>query len=196
MTARRRSQRQRVSGFGLMIGLAAIFVVMVGLTALQTRQIAAIPTATLPPEAAFRRVFPELAVLDIVAIRLRNPETGGSFTMSRSEADGTWLNADTGEPMPAEEATTIARTIALLPHTETIPLEDGADLRPYGFLPLGIFAIEFIMANEETHFVVIGDRAPADISYFAIVDERPEIYLLNRAAVDYLIQEYRSNRAG
>lgn len=197
MTKRRRSTRQRVSGYGLLIGLGVVFVGLIALTLVQTQQIAARPTPTLlPPEAAFQRVFPELAVLDLAAIRLRNPETGGSFTMQRSEVDGTWLNADTGEPMPADEATTIARTIALLPHSETIPLEDSADLTPYGFLPLGIFSIEIVLLNEEAHFVVIGDLAPSDTAYFALVDERPEMYLLNRAAVDFLIQEYRSNRVG
>lgn len=176
------------SGRRTLVLFALIFAALLGLTLLQNRQQAEQPTPT--PEVTFFRVFPDIAVLDIQAIRLRNPAGDESFTINRAD-DGTWTAPDRAGTLDANAAGSIARTMVLLPYTRTLPLEADAPLETYGFQPTPVLMVEFILVNGEVHAVAVGFRTPSQTGYYAIVDDRPDLYVLERAAVDYLISILR-----
>ncbi len=163
---------------------ALIFLVLLALTLVQNRQVAEQPTPT--PEVTFFRVFPDIAVLDIQAIRLRNPAGDESFTISRAE-DGTWQAPEFEGTLDENAASSIARTMVLLPYTRTLPLEADTPLDTYGFQPTPVLMVEFILVTGEVHAVAVGFRTPSETGYYAIVDDRPDLYVLERAAVDFLI---------
>jgi hypothetical protein len=168
-----------------LIVLGAIFIVLVALTLLQSGQP---PARQRPTPRPLYLVYDDLPVLDMLAIRLRVPDGDAGLTLTRAD-DGTWTRPDGGW-IDADTATAIARTIALLPYLRTIEPESD-DLSAFGFLPRGIFSIEVVLVDGSARAIEIGDLARSNDGYFAVVDDRPEIYLLQRAAVDFLIQQYQ-----
>lgn len=171
---------------GLII-LLVIFGVLGLLTFLQQRQEpqVVVPTGAVP----FYRVFPDLAVLDIGGIRVRSPENDQSFTLARGE-DGTWQAPGSEGTLDTEIASDIARTMALLPYIAIVTAAD-ADTTLYGFQPEGILSLEIALSDGTNHVVAIGYRTPTETGYYAFVDERPELYILDRAPIDYLISQLR-----
>ncbi|MGQ9907556.1 MAG: hypothetical protein ACUVS2_01855 [Candidatus Flexifilum sp.] len=168
-----------------LIVLGAIFIVLVALTLLQSGQP---PARQRPTPRPLYLVYDDLPVLDMLAIRLRVPDGDAGLTLTRAD-DGTWMRPDGGW-IDADTATAIARTIALLPYLRTIEPESD-DLSAFGFLPRGIFSIEVVLVDGSARAIEIGDLARSNDGYFAVVDDRREIYLLQRAAVDFLIQQYQ-----
>lgn len=165
--------------------LALVFIALVALTLVQSN----LPSGTPTPSArALYLVYDDLPVLSMLAIRLRIPGQDEGLTLVRDDA-GTWTRAD-GAAIDADTASSIARTVALLPYLRTITPESD-DLSAFGFLPRGIFGIEAVLVDGTTAAIEIGDLARSDDGYFAVVDDRPDIYLLHRPAVDFLIQQYQ-----
>jgi len=167
--------------------LAAVFAALAVITVLQNRSLspeAAAPTAA--PTGTFQRVFPDLAVLDIQAIRLENPVDGATFTISRAQ-DGTWTAPGSQGTLDTEVATAIARTVVLLPYEISIPLTEDLDMGTYGFQPHARLYIQVLLSNGGTHVVAVGALTPSQTNYYALVDERDTIYLLEAHAVAFLI---------
>jgi len=167
--------------------LVAVFV---GLAALLMVQNSASnrpePTSTLLGNAIFRDFAPD----DIQAIRLRSPESGESFSIVRAD-DGTWTSDSSGT-LVQEEANGIARTMVAMTYNSTFALPDGQNLTTYGFTPEGVLAVEIVLSSGESHAVAVGYRTPTEDNYYAIVDDRTELYLIMRAPVDYLISRLKS----
>jgi hypothetical protein len=126
---------------------------------------------------------------DVQAVRLRAPSTNQTLTITRA-ADGTWITPDHEGVLNQNAAVVIARTFALLPYDRTVP--QLGDLSDYGFQSEGTLSLEAVMISGETHGVLVGARAPSDSVYYALVDDRPEIYLIHRAAIDFLISQLRT----
>lgn len=147
-------------------------------------------TATALGTPIFTQVFPGLAVLDIQAIRLRNPDADRALTITRAEND-VWTipNNEAGVSLDADTASTIARTIVLLHYQRTLPLPEDGDLTGYGFNPSGILFVEVLLKTGEGHIVAVGALSGQRTTYYALVDDRQEIYLLERAPVDFLITQ-------
>ncbi len=174
--------------------LFAIFVFLTGIVLLQpdvgkifTRN----NTPTAEPTSPFTRVYPDLAVLEIRAIQLQSPITSESFTMGRA-ADGSWIAPDLDAPLDQEQASNIARTIVLLPYTYTTPLPEDGNLEQFGFRPYGAFLILVSLNDGSEHAVAIGDPLQAGPEFYACVDDScaddtPEIYIVQRGPVDYLV---------
>ncbi len=172
----------------MLIILAMVFVVAATLLAFQrTQQTEVRPT----PVVAYHFVFPEVAATDIQAIRLRNPVTGDSLSMARA-ADGSWTLPEISGTLNPTDANGIAQTMVLLPFSRTLPLSEAEDLQTYGFTPEGIFAIEFVLSNGTSHAVAVGYRTPTDNSYYGLIDDRGDLYLLERPAIDYLISRLKN----
>lgn len=144
-----------------------------------TPEITAIPTGML------LRVFPELAVLDIQAIRLEAPASGHTFTISRS-VDGAWTTPDERTSLQDGDASAIARTLVLLPYARSINITLDTDFAAYGFEDGPRLLFQIIMRDGSGHAVAVGALAPDNATYFALVDERDELYLIERGPVDYL----------
>lgn len=130
-------------------------------------------------------VFPEVRVLDILTINLRDPDSELQFTLTRAP-DGTWTTAQPGT-LDAEAASEIARTIVLLPVVRTLAVDTGGDLSQYGFAPNGTIFIQFLTTDEIEHGLAIGGFLPDRSGFYALVDDRPDLYIIPRGPVDYLI---------
>jgi hypothetical protein len=167
----------------MLLVLAAVFAVLLVITIIQTAE------SAKPQRLPFERVYPSMDDDDVQAVRLRAPDTDITFTISRAP-DGTWMTPDHQGSLDQVVAANIARTIALLPYDRTVP--QLGDLSDYGFESEGRMALEVVMRTGETHGVLIGARAPSGSVYYALVDERPEIYLLYRNAIDFLITQLRT----
>ena len=176
----RRSDR---TGRRTLIGLAAVFAVLLVVNIIQSGE------SSKPRRLPFERVYPTMDDDDVQAVRLRAPSTNTTFTITRAP-DGRWLTPDHEGTLDQNAAVVIARTIALLPYDRTVP--QMGDLSDYGFESEGTMTLEAIMTSGETHGVLVGARAPSDSVYYALVDDRPEIYLIHRAAIDFLISQLRT----
>lgn len=176
-------KRRDRTGRRTLIVLAAVFAILLVINVIQSAE------SAKPQRLPFERVYPTMDDDDIQAVRLRAPSTDTTFTISRAP-DGTWISTDHEGTVNQVAAGNIARTIALLPYDRTVP--QMGDLGDYGFESEGTMTLEVIMTSGETHGVLIGARAPSDTVYYALVDQRPEIYLLHRGAIDFLITQLRT----
>jgi hypothetical protein len=170
----------------LLILFLMVFVILAALLAFQSFQRTANPPATAIP-----RLFTGVTVDAIQAIRLRAPETGESLVISRAD-DGSWTAPELSGTLDAAEAENIARTMVLLPYHRTLPLNPDADLTAYGFTPQGILGIEIVLSNGNTHAVAVGFRTPTENAYYALVDDRPDLYLIDRFPIDFLISRLKN----
>jgi hypothetical protein len=167
--------------------LAGLFLILLIATLLQNRQMELnAPAPSAIPTGTYRRVFPDMAVLDIQAIRLETPETEQSFTISRA-ADGTWTAPDSEQTLDVAVATTIAQTIVLLPYESAILLTEDSGLETYGFQSSPRLLIQVLMSNGDVHIVAIGELTPSQVAFYGLVDEREEVYLLDGRAVAFLL---------
>ena len=132
-----------------------------------------------------------MAVLDIQAIRLENPLTGATFTISRA-SDGTWTAPESDQTLDTDVATMIAQTIVLLPYEGIVTLTEDSDLDTYGFQSQPRLFVQVLMSNGDAHIVAIGEVTPSQAAFYALVDERNEVYLLDGRAVAYLLTTLES----
>jgi cytoskeletal protein RodZ len=180
MRALRRHDR---SGRQTLLLLALVFVVLLTITIIQVVQ------TNTPQEIPFERVFNDLAESDIQAVRLRDPNSDNTFTISRS-ADDTWSSPDHEGELDQEVATLIARTISTLPYDRALPLTQDTDLSEYGFSDVGVFAIDVVLVDGETHGLLVGSLAPSSTTYYVLADSREEIYPVYRGAIDFLVAQF------
>jgi hypothetical protein len=162
-----------------------IFAALMIVAYLQTR-LAPTPLATTVPTPFLERVFPELAVLDIQAIRLEDPNDGRVFTINRA-ANGEWTAPDSEGVLDAESATLIARTIALLPYQRTLGTTDDTDLAQFGFDPNGQLFIQVLRTDGSANIIAIGGLTPSQVAYYALVDEREGLYLIESGPIRFLL---------
>jgi hypothetical protein len=166
--------------------LGVVFVGLIALTIWQTNRDQATAEPAPAPTGTFQRVYPEMAVLDIQAIRLEHPGSGDSFTISRAP-DGTWTAPGTAGNLDAEEASNIAKTVVLLPYERTLPLTDDTDLGSFGFEPGARLLVSVLLNNQEQHGLAVGNLTPTREDYYTLIDEREALYLIKRGAIDFLI---------
>ncbi|NDJ60310.1 MAG: hypothetical protein GYB67_04245 [Chloroflexi bacterium] len=165
---------------------ALIFVALLTALLVQNRQLEEVPPPTRP--VTFFRTFPDLALVNIQAIRLQDTESDQAFIISR-DAEGNWIAPGSEGELDTEAAVSIARTIVLLPYLRTFDLEADADLATYGFQPTPIMLIEVLLVDGSAHVIAVGRRTPAETGFYALIDDRPEMYLLGLEAVTYLIAQ-------
>jgi hypothetical protein len=139
-------------------------------------------TPTLPP---LLRIFPEMTVLDIQAIRIEDPNSGEFITLTRDESDN-WIAPDVAGELDADTASDIARTIVLLPYSRSINITSQTVLSDYGFDPNGQLFVSLVMKNGDGHVLAIGTLSETDPVYFALLDERDEIFEVERGPVEFL----------
>lgn len=139
-------------------------------------------TPTLPP---LLPIFPDMMVLDIRAIRIEDPNSSDSITLTRDQSDN-WTVADREGQLDTNVASDIARTIILLPYSRSINITSQTILSNYGFDPNGQLFVSIVMKNGESHVLAIGALSQADPIYYALVDERDEIFEVERGPVEFL----------
>jgi hypothetical protein len=137
----------------------------------------------------FDRVFPDVSASNISAIQLSDPNSDVTFNMTRSGNSG-WVT-DEGVLLD-ENGTLIARTMELLPYLRILPVAPEADMAEYGFAPNGLMRMFIVMNDRTEHALAIGRLTDAGDAYYALVDNQPNIYVLLRNPVDYLITQLRN----
>lgn len=173
--SRRMSGRGRLAVVALVIVIGVLFIIR--------------PT----PEPPFAKedeqpIFPDMAAVELVSMNIFDAINGAAMTITR-DSNGVWFQEETGEAFDAREASLMAETLVMLSYRDVIPLEPDSPLEPYGFDPSAQFFIEFLEADGTPHAVALGDVLPDRTKgYYALVDDRPAIYVIPRGAVDYLIQ--------
>ena len=175
-----------MKNFRFLLVLLMIFVVLVVLLVVQNKQQDAAVLSTPTPGGFSSPIFADVTLNTIAAIRLRSPETGKTFLLSRA-TDGSWTAPLNPGKLDPNGANNIAKTMVLLPYNQTLTLPAKADKTVYGFTPSGVLSIEVILTNGVSHAVEIGYRTPTSEFYYALVDDRPDLYLVERAPIDYLI---------
>lgn len=167
--------------------LAAIFAVLLALTLLRARpqeQQAAPSLDDIPYES----VFPDLSEGEIQAVRLQETQTGSFLTIVRGE-NGLWMAPDTPGVLDQDIANLIARTVAVLPVQNIFSMEGSPDLRDYGFNPDGNLLIQVVLNDGSQHGVVVGGISPSGNGVYALVDDQDSMYLLERAAIAFLVAQ-------
>ena len=174
--------------------LIGAFIVLAVAAALQTVLGNSTPPApTLDPEqtesplasGTLLRIFPELAVLDIQAVRIENPTTDQSLTLVR-DAEGNWTAPGLDGTLDESSASDIARTLVLLPYGRSLNIVADTELSEYGIAPNPAYLISAVLQNGDSHVIAVGKIADADPVYYALVDERDEIFEIERGAIDFL----------
>lgn len=173
----------------VLIVMLMAFVALAALLVYQNdqRNYAPTPTSAMAANVVFTDFRPD----DIQAIRLRSPQDGLSFVVSRDDT-GSWTAPESSGTLNTAEAENIARTMVLLPYASTLPAPHTEDLPGFGFTPEGILSIEILLVDGNSHVVAVGYRTPTEENYYGLVDDRQELYLLSRPAVDYLIARLKS----
>jgi hypothetical protein len=166
--------------------LLALFIALVIVAAFQSQQRSVVLTAESTPSGSFLGRDLNLTVLDIQAIQLRDPNTDTSFVISR-DTNGNWTAPLTEGSLDSDAASSIARTVVLAGYQQTVPIADTTDLTEYGFRPTGIFEVDVLRTNNEGHVIAIGGLVPSGLAYYALIDEKPLLYFIERGAVDYLM---------
>lgn len=170
-----------------MILLTVFFAAMVVVVLLQNRAMQ--QPSDAQPTPFLNRVFPTMAVLDIQAIRLYAPNNGRTFLISRA-TDGHWTAPEVTGLLDTKIASDIAKTVVLMPYQRFVPIEKDTDLKAYGFNPNGYFFIEVLLKTNEQHIIAVGNMTTTQDTYYAIADQEPTIYVVERGPVDFLIKYF------
>lgn len=171
--------------------LLVILGVLVAVAALQSASLAAprtAPTATADPrdvQTVFRHITPEV----IHALRIDDPRSERDLILE-NDGQGSWRLVGVPNPTALDPvvAANIAKTVAFIPYVQILPPEDARDLAHFGLTSETFWLqIQVILTTMETRNIVVGHLVPGSRDgYYALVDERAEVYVLNRGAVDYL----------
>ncbi len=165
--------------------LGIVFIVLIAITYIQSHP-AAVPTPTqdLFPFSVGRDL--NMTMLDVQAIRLRDPQSDKSFIISR-DSSGNWTAPGSEGSLDTNVASNIAKTVVLMPYNQSVTLEVNPDLTQYGFQPNGSLLVDIILnRTSEGHVYAVGGLSPDRLEYYVLVDDKPQVFLIQRGAVDYL----------
>ncbi|MDX2140040.1 MAG: hypothetical protein SF123_18280 [Chloroflexota bacterium] len=130
----------------------------------------------------------------IDAVRLQVPGSETVFTIAR-DPDRSWIAPGQTLGVDQAAATAIASSIVLLPYYRTLPNIPQSDLATlYGFNP-GTLLITVLLNDGAQHAVLVGGLTPAGDTYYALVDQQTEVYVVERRAIDYLFVVLRDSSA-
>ena len=173
--------------------LLVVFVVLAFIVMFQRREGFPPPTFTPRPtetpefqlDGTLLRVFPELAVLDIQAMRLEDLTTNTQLTLARDD-NGEWTAPELDGELDSETVSGIARTFALLPYGRSINILNDTEFADFGLNPTGQLLFQILKRNGESHVIAVGNLTSSEASYYTLVDERDEIFEVQRGPIDFL----------
>jgi hypothetical protein len=137
----------------------------------------------------FERVFTEFSENEIQAIRLQEPATERALTIAWDHAANQWIAPGTDGVLDQNTATLIARTMVLLPYDRALDIATGADISAYGFESNPTLLIQIVLVSGEQHGVIVGGISPTASNFYGLVDERPQIFLLQSPAIEFLLDQ-------
>jgi len=164
--------------------LLGVFIALLALVALQSLR-----KETPPQESQGipNRVF-AWDVTQIQAFSIRDPYTNATRSFQRDAKDH-WAFVEIPEAIPDQEGVErIAITISVLPYLEVLDQIPSETYPDYGLSQTDAFLIVVaLLKNGEQHTVIIGDVASGNISHYALVDDRPEVYVLDARPIAFLV---------
>lgn len=185
-------------GLPTLLALLVIFIVLAVLVIIQEPRTPSALEPTPQPTDQTKgfgenRVYINLDGDAIQAIRLLDPHSGQSVTFARNPIR--FWTAPFIENVTLDQTVMgyIERTLELMPYAHQF-IPQAERLTEYGFLPDGrhYFSVLFTMDDGTIHTIAIGN--PTEYGgravYYAVVDEREEMYLIYREPIDYLIEQF------
>lgn len=178
---------------GLLTLLGIFFILALAITATEPPAPAAIPASATPtptptpeiPSGTLLRVFPELTVLEIQAIQLQNLEIDREFTLAR-DAEGNWIAPDLEGEVDSASASSIARTLALLPYGRSLNILPETRFTEYGLAPRPRLIFTILKVDGSSHVIAVGNLTDTQHAYFVLADDRDELFQVERGPVDFL----------
>jgi len=178
--------------------LGGIFIALMIFTAIQMNR----PRAVAPPAAAFddgqiaqlenspNRIYIDWTDDDIQAVQLFSPLMDLTLTFSRLE-DG-WEFPDIPRLPDQEVIQSLARTISILPFEYQIDGVQPAQYPEFGLTQNeSVLFIQIIRNDGNLHIVAVGDLTSTEDGYYALVDDRREVYVIQRNAIAFLLYYLR-----
>lgn len=130
-------------------------------------------------------LLPGLLRSDIQAVRIEVPGGNQSFTVARGD-DGTWTAPGYAGEFDPAQGEAIAATIPLLPYYRRLEGAADGNLATYGFTPLGTLLVQVVLRDGTQYAIAVGSLTPAGDTYYAVIDQQPDVYVVERRAIDYL----------
>lgn len=179
----------------VILGVLFLSMAILALWQSAPRQIAQ-PTVspTIDPRLT-NRIFSGWSASDIQALRLDDTTSDLDLLLNRTETG--WETGDSTIAIDQTIAEAIAQTLAILPYEAVIANVSTDEYVNYGLENDRIWLqIQVILQSGSGHVIGIGGRVPTDGGgWYAVVDNFPEVYILNKGAVDFLaiyLQEWQS----
>lgn len=165
--------------------LMGVFIGLVILAAIQSARPPATPTPSA--QGMVNRLF-SWGVQDIQAFSIRDPYTGASLGFQRDNND-TWTSIEVPDASADQDAVNqMGLTLAVMPVLEKLDQVTAADYPEFGLTQTDAFLILIaFLKNGEQHTIIIGDVASGNVSHYALVDDHPEVYLLDARPIAYLV---------
>lgn len=172
--------------------LLGVFIALLALVALRSRP--ATPSDPNTPQGV-----PTLGgtlftwrATDIQAFSIRDPYTGVTLSFQRDD-NNQWQFLEMPQAAPDQQGVEqVALTISILPALEALDQVKPEDYPEFGLTQSDAFLILIaLLKNGEQHTVIIGDVAAGNISHYALVDDRPEVYVVDARPIAYLVSLVR-----
>jgi hypothetical protein len=176
--------------------IGALLLIFGVLVVIRLLQLNPAPAPTQPPAQAtssyaFLGLRINLPLSDIQAVRLRDPASNKSFTISRA-LDESWIAPESQGRLDQAAASNIAKTVVLMPYSRTIPQAQQAKLSDYGFGDKGTLSVEVVTRNNQGHALAVGSLTTSQLEYYVLVDTLPDVFIVDRRPVDYLLVQLRN----
>jgi len=140
--------------------------------------------ATPPPGAVAVEYVYDWPPEDVLGLVL---DVRGLPALELRQQVGTWFSPSAQVLVDQTAAEGLVRTLAELPSLGKLE-----DVTPERYAEFGLsrqdlqMLIQIVRLDGTPHALVIGNRTTDDRAYYALVDDRPEVYLVLRGAVEYL----------
>jgi hypothetical protein len=182
--------------------LGVLFMLLLGVALAQTINLNNAFNVSLTPtldQRIINSLFRDWNDDNVIAVRLDDPLNDIDMVINRI-SDTEWqLQGEAVEQINQETLDLIVKTVAYIPFTDILRDIPDTNLSNFALTEDLIWLqIQVILDNNDTHVIALGARVPmVDGGYYALVDDRQEVFVLNRGAVDYLalnFQQYQSAR--
>lgn len=178
--------------------LGGVFVVLMIITVIQMNR----PRTITPSEAAFddgqiaqlenspNRIYIDWTVDDIQAVQLYSPLMSLTLTFSRYENG--WEFPDMPRLPDQEVIESLAKTVSILPFEYQIQGVQPAQYPEFGLTQSeSLLFIQIIRLDGNLHVIAVGDLTPTQDGYYALVDDKEEVFVIQRDAIAFLLYYLR-----
>jgi len=133
------------------------------------------------------QIFSDVQVEDVFAVNILDPVADLALTITRTE-DNLWEVIEVPDLLAQNDADAIAWTMANLPYTNRLDAIAQDEVAQLGLTQEdATLLLSVILRDNTQHVIAVGDLDPTASGFYALVDDRPELYLLDGQAIAYLV---------